>query len=107
MPDHFHALVAGRSEDCLLRPYLNRCKQHTGYEWKHRRQHRTRLWQEGYYDRILRDKDPNEGVVRYILENPVRAGLVDDVREYPLVGAADYSIDELLETAVSWRPPWK
>ena len=107
MPDHVHTLVAGQSEDCSLQPYMHRFKQATGYEWRHRRGHRRRLWQEGYYDRILRDKDATEGVVRYILENPVRAGLVDDVRAYPLVGASLYNVDELLESAVCWRPPWK
>ena len=59
------------------------------------------------HDRILRDKDPTEGVVRYILENPVRAGLVEDVHEYPLIGAANYDLDDLLMAAMIWRPPWK
>jgi putative transposase len=107
MPDHLHILVAGQSENSELKPYMHRCKQATGYNWKHDRGHRTRLWQEGFYDRILRDKDPTEGVVRYILENPVRAGLVDDAREYPLLGATNYDVDELLLTAMLWRPPWK
>jgi putative transposase len=107
MPDHIHLLAAGQLDDSLLKPYMHRFKQETGYEWKHRRHHRTRLWQEGYYDRILRDNDPTEGVVRYILENPVRAGLVDDARAYPLIGAMKYNVDELLESAMLWRPPWK
>ena len=67
----------------------------------------SRLWQEGFHDRILRDNDPTEGVVRYILENPVRAGLVDDPRAYPLIGSANFDIDMLLESAMLWRPPWK
>jgi hypothetical protein len=45
--------------------------------------------------------------VRYILENPVRAGLVDDPRAYPLMGSTKYDIDSLLETAMFWRPSWK
>jgi putative transposase len=107
MPDHMHGLLAGQSDDSFLEPCLRRYKQFTGYDWKHERRHLTRLWQEGFHDRILRDNDPTEGVIRYILENPVRAGLVNDPREYPLVGAANYNIDELLECAMLWRPPWK
>ena len=91
----------------MLLPFLKRYKQATGYHWKHALKHRTRLWQEGYYDRILRDDDPNEGVIRYILENPVRAGLVDHPREYPLMGAEKYDIDDLLLTAMLWRPKSK
>jgi putative transposase len=107
MPDHIHVLVAAQSEDCVLKPYVHRCKQATGYNWKHDRRHHTRLWQEGFHDRILRDTDPTEGVIRYILENPVRAGLVNDPRAYPLIGATNYEIDELLLTAMLWKPPWK
>jgi putative transposase len=107
MPDHFHALVGGESEQSFLEPFLNRFKQATGYWWKHDLRRRHRLWQEGYFDRILRDDDPTEGVVRYIVENPIRAGIVDDAREYPLTGAAKYDINELLECAMLWTPPWK
>ncbi len=107
MPDHLHLLAHGTSEQSALKAYVHRCKQSTGYEWKHRRRHRRRLWQEGFHDRILRDRDPDEGVIRYILENPVRAGLVDDAREYPLIGATRYDITELLAATMLWRPPWK
>jgi len=55
----------------------------------------------------MRDDDPNEGVIRYILENPVRAGLVSDPREYPLIGSGQYDIDMVLEAAMLWTPPWK
>ena len=107
MPDHFHILVGGNTDDCELMPFMHRWKQVTGYWWKHELRHQTRLWQKGYYDRILRDSDSTEGVMRYILENPVRAGLVEDVRDYPLIGATHYDIDVLLESAISWRPSWK
>jgi len=107
MPDHAHALVHGRSEQSALKEYVHRFKQETGYEWKHRRNHRRRLWQEGFHDRILRDNDPDEGVIRYVIENPVRAGLVEDARDYPLIGSTRYDINDLLESAMLWTPPWK
>ncbi|MBY0495918.1 MAG: transposase [Cyanobacteria bacterium] len=107
MPDHIHVLLAGQRDDSFLLPFLKRYKQATGYNWKHERNHRSRLWQEGYYDRILRDHDPTEGVIRYILENPVRAGIIEDAREYALIGAANYDIDDLLLSAMLWRPDWK
>ena len=107
MPDHLHALVAGEGEDAMLIPFVHRYKQATGYWWKHDLHQRGRLWQEGYYDHILRDDDPNEGVIRYILENPVRARLVEDPREYPLIGAGKYNVDMVLEAAMLWTPPWK
>ncbi len=107
MPDHLHLLAHGTSERSALKAYMHRCKQQTGYEWKNRRKHHRRLWQEGFHDRILRDADPDEGVIRYIVENPVRAGLVNDAREYPLIGSTRYDINDLLETGLSWKPSGK
>jgi REP element-mobilizing transposase RayT len=107
MPDHLHALAAGQGENSLLRPFMHRFKQATGHWWKNDLGHRRQLWQEGYYDHILRDDDPNEGVIRYILENPVRARLVEDPREYPLIGAGTYDVDMVLEAAMLWMPPWQ
>jgi len=35
------------------------------------------------YDHVLRKEESIEGVARYILDNPVRKGLVSDYKEYP------------------------
>ncbi|PYR64618.1 MAG: hypothetical protein DMF87_22555 [Acidobacteria bacterium] len=45
-----------------------------------------RLWQRGYYDRTLRDRDDAHAVIKYILENPVRGGLAKSPHEYPFIG---------------------
>ena len=42
------------------------------------------LWQKGFYDRGIRRDDDLQQVARYIIANPVRAGLVKSVREYSL-----------------------
>ena len=64
----------------------------------------TRLWQEGYYDHILRDEDATIAVARYIVLNPVRAGLCADASTYPLTGSTRYELAQLL-TAAEWYPP--
>ena len=106
MPDHVHALVVGLSDASDFKAFVKRYKQATGIWWK-REGHCDRLWQEGYHDRILRERDVNEGVIRYILINPVRAGLVSDPREYPFLGASNYDVNMLLESSFAWTPPWK
>ena len=106
MPDHFHGLVQGEDDSCALEAFMHRYKQATGFWWK-RQDHRTQLWQEGYFDRVLREGDSTEAVVRYILLNPVRAGLVRDAREYPLFGSSKYDVETLLESSFFWEPPWK
>ena len=36
------------------------------------------FWQDESYDHIVRDEAELERIVRYVLNNPVKAGLVDD-----------------------------
>ncbi len=42
------------------------------------------VWQKGYYDHAVRRDEDIELVARYIVANPLRAGLVKDIGSYPL-----------------------
>jgi hypothetical protein len=54
------------------------------------------LWQEGYFDRFLRSDEASLDVVRYLVDNPIKAGLCVDVRTYPYLGSSRYTLDELI-----------
>jgi putative transposase len=41
------------------------------------------VWLPGFHDHALRAEEATADVVRYIIENPVRAGLVKEVGAYP------------------------
>ena len=101
MPDHVHLLVEGRSESANVSKFVHQAKQRTGYLFAQR--HGMRLWQPSFYDHVLRDDDAVLSVARYIIENPVRAGLVRSARDYPFLGAREYTIDQILEAAC-WQP---
>jgi len=77
MPDHVHVLVEGLEATSDLAGMLARWKQRTGYE--HSRTTGERLWQGGFYDHVLREEEDRLVVVKYILENPVRAGLIESL----------------------------
>ncbi len=94
MPDHVHLLVYGTSETSDLRAFVVDFKKVTGFEYRQR--HGRHLWQRGYFDRILRDDESTEAVVRYTLENPVRGGLAGQLGEYPLAGSDMYDLRGLL-----------
>ena len=95
MPDHVHLLVEGLAEWSDLRRFAKLAKQFTGAA--HAREHQVPLWQEGYYERVLRrDTDARE-VARYILWNPVRAGLAPDPGAYPYLGSDVWPVEELLK----------
>lgn len=42
------------------------------------------VWQRGFHDHALRKDEDIQSVARYVVMNPVRAGIVTSVREYPL-----------------------
>lgn len=95
MPDHLHALTDGLTDASDLQAFVRQFKQRTGFDF--RRQFRKRLWQSGYYDHILRSEQATLRVARYILENPVRAGIVKVFSDYPYSGSMTYSLQEIAE----------
>jgi len=97
MPDHVHKLVKGESLTSDAKRFIRKAKQYSGFHFS--KAFGVKLWQRDGYDRILlRDSEPMQ-VVRYIIENPVRAGLVEKVEDYPFTGSSLYSIKELVEWA--------
>src|SRR5688572_8883696 len=60
------------------RRVLFKWKQLAGYA--HKRRTGELLWQPSYYDHVLRDDEETSSAVRYVLENPVRKGLVKTSR---------------------------
>ena len=88
MPDHVHVLVYGTSLQADLKAFMIHFKKLTGFSY--RRETGFKLWQAGYHDHILRGEETTETVARYILENPLRAGLSVTFGEYPFAGSDLY-----------------
>jgi putative transposase len=103
MPDHVHLLIEARTDAADALAFVHQAKQRSGYAFAQVK--RGRLWQPSFHDRILRDADATLSVVRYILENPVRAGLAVEPAEYPFSGSDRYGVEEMVE-AVCWEPKW-
>lgn len=99
IPDHIHLLVQGDREDADFKEFVRLAKLKTGYRFK--REHRASLWQEGYYDRVLRDEETTESVVYYIVANPIRKGLVENKEDYPFWGSGRCTRQELL-ASIGW-----
>ncbi len=96
MPDHLHLLIQGRSDtsDCKL--FIARAKQYSGFYYAQR--FGEHLWQRSGFERVLREDEPAEVVARYIIENPVRAGLAERVDGYPYVGSLVYDLRTLMSS---------
>ena len=76
MPDHFHWLVQLNDKPKELASYVRSIKCAVAKRY-------SVEWQKGFYDRAIRKEDDLAGIARYIILNPVRANLVNTVREYP------------------------
>jgi putative transposase len=97
MPDHLHILADGVSDGSDLRIFMKAAKQYSGYHFK--QQHQAKLWQRYGYEHTLRDDVERATTLRYILDNPVGAGLVKEPADYAFLGSDCYSVAELLEQA--------
>ena len=83
MPDHLHLITS--TGDWSLIDVIGDLKSHTIRAWW-ALGNRGRLWQPSFHDRGLRTwADVNEAI-QYVLDNPVRAGLVEEWRAYPWSG---------------------
>jgi REP element-mobilizing transposase RayT len=85
MPDHLHLLIrpAGPLGSMIksFKRQTTREVQTLGRPGK--------LWQDNYYDRILRKGEDGMAAARYILANPVRAGMVEEPQYYLWSGMLD------------------
>jgi putative transposase len=95
MPDHVHLLVEGLTVQSDLLRFIRIGKQRAAYLYS-KATGGARLWQEGFHDRSLRTDDNVRKTAKYILENPVRAGLAICPREYRYCGSDVWTIDDIL-----------
>ncbi len=93
MPDHLHAIIQATTHRSNPLTVIRLFKQTSGY-WMSKNNIKAR-WQKGFYDHILRkDEDVTKHVI-YILGNPVRAGLVENWKQFPLKSSTIFNLDSL------------
>jgi len=81
MPDHVHVLLElGQTP---LQKVINQWKSRTGRLLNTQIGRKGRFWQKGYHDHALRREEDLKDVARYIIGNPLRAGLSKKYGHYP------------------------
>jgi len=90
MPDHVHILVDA-SDKCGVIDFVKVVKGRFAGSLRRTRLP-TSLLQRSFYDHILRKDEDVMAVARYIIANPVRAGIVDEVGKYPFAGSLVYDM---------------
>jgi REP element-mobilizing transposase RayT len=82
MPDHFHWLI--ELKNTQLPTLMARTKSRIAVTVNRSIRRQGPVWQHGYHDRAIRKEEDLQAVARYIVANPLRAGLVEKIGDYPL-----------------------
>ena len=88
MPDHVHvALNPLRDPDGQISTaeIMQAIKSTSSHRINKELGHRGTVWQQESFDRALRREEHLQSKIEYMLENPVRAGLVRDPLAYPWI----------------------
>ena len=87
MPDHFHwlfELPAGPTLSSTVqkaKSMTTRCLRQTG-------SFAGPVWQRGFHDRAIRKDEDLRTAARYVIANPLRAGLAESIGDYPFWDAS-------------------
>ena len=82
MPDHWHGVIeVGHYEP--LAELVRRFKNVSSAEANRDRRATGSVWASGYQEHALRYEEDLVGVARYVVENPLRAGLAKRTGDYP------------------------
>jgi len=93
MPDHFHCVLHGTNSNANIWKSIVLFKQKTGY-WFSKNMPATQ-WQKDFFDYVHRKETELQKHIFYILNNPVRAGIVNKWQDYRFKGALDFNLEDL------------
>lgn len=90
MPDHIHLLVSASVRKGIVE-FVGEFKSRVsrlawGYNFK------GNIWQKSFYDHFLRKEENVKAVARYIINNPVRQGIVLNSSDYQFCGSLVYDL---------------
>ncbi len=92
MSDHCHLLLRGKSDSADMLKMIKIFKQKSGF-WLSQNQPNFK-WQKDFYDHILRKDEDISKQINYILQNPVKKGLVKSWKDYHYKGSTVYNLNE-------------
>jgi putative transposase len=94
MPDHVHMIFVPRIDDeaaevFSLARIMKAIKGTSAHLINKRLKTSGRIWQEESFDRVLRSSEKLDEKIAYVLDNPVRKGLVRRTGEYEWLWVAE------------------
>jgi len=85
MPDHMHWLMQLKNRYSLSQT-IQYVKSYSARTINTEMNRKGAIWSKGYFEHALRREEDVISCARYIVANPLRAGLVEQIGDYPLLG---------------------
>lgn len=91
MPDHCHFFCApgGEGKQKSLADFVGAIKRWTARRFAAELGFTTPFWQQEFFDHLVRSSENYEAKWRYVVDNPVRAGLVANAEDWPFAAEID------------------
>ena len=86
MPDHLHWMFV--LNQLTVSEVVRRVKGKSAHSINRYRSCSGSVWQKGFHDHAIRKQEDIRSVARYIVANPLRAGLVENIGDYLFWDAA-------------------
>src|SRR5712671_7374974 len=102
---HLHLVVIGESVSASLPRFMQAFKSLAVRETG--RLGIAKPWQKGFYDHVLGDGESIDSAALYAFLNPVRAGLVRRVEEWPYSGSFVFAWPNVPVVSTVFVPSWK
>jgi REP element-mobilizing transposase RayT len=88
MPDHVHLIFIPLTdyesmEVCSLAKIMDAIKGVSAHKINKALDRKGRVWQPESFDHVLRSSESLDAKIEYLLDNPLRRGLVREWRDYP------------------------
>ncbi|MBI1938487.1 MAG: transposase [Ignavibacteriales bacterium] len=96
MPNHVHVLFTLLEKSRSLDKIMQSVKRYSALQINRQLNRSGTVWQPESYDHVIRDEDEYFNIIRYILDNPIKAGLIDNWFEWKGTFISDY-LKEMLE----------
>ena len=93
MPDHLHLLLSLKERgniSIIMRDF----KSHTAQMINKLLKRKGRLWQQGFYDHVIRDERDFIKRMDYIHKNPLTSALVKDIQDYRFSSYRNYFMED-------------
>jgi putative transposase len=94
MPEHIHIILTVEGQKSIIELVQDFKGKSTIESYNF--DYKGKIYQTRFFDHFIRTDQSLENEIRYVLENPVRRGLVENYRDYPFCKCFIESWDFLL-----------